>query len=77
MHGTGTLSRRPATLAALPDILSEVVQSPCRDAACCGFSIAGAVALVKTFDLLATQGIIDQVHMPMYCLDWHMVTIWY
>lgn len=49
------------TSAEASEILSALAESPYRDAACCGVSIAGALALVKSFDLLATGKVIDQV----------------
>ena len=49
-----------------------VAESPYRDAACCGVSIVGAVALVKSFDLLATGKVIDQAR---YCINLHACMI--
>jgi hypothetical protein len=42
--------------------LASIIESPYRDLACCGISIVGALMLVKGFDVLASSGMIDQVH---------------
>jgi len=47
--------------ASMAEALSALSESPFRDASCCGLSIAGALVLVKSFDLMATGNIIDQV----------------
>ncbi len=46
---------------ALPEALAAMADSPYRDAACFGVGTVGAAAMVKLFDMLASNGVLEQV----------------
>lgn len=61
----GTKQRCSAVPEALADALSTVAASPNRDFYCLALTVLGSVLWVKIFDLLATNGVLDQVSLHL------------
>jgi hypothetical protein len=52
---------RQVATAALPGVVAQIASSPYRDGICMGLAAVGNIIWVKLFNLLATNGVLEQV----------------